>query len=179
VYHVNTLNAEAVRLLFLVLEGPHQIPGEHAQEIREWEQQRYLFGWVRWLWFAVRFQHIHRYENYAQVAATALWVLRSWRRPGPHTSPAEEWLPATEAVKRAGKSGYEITLPWFSRSAAKFGVRTRPRQLQGTHKLEVEWKSFTAYLVDHRKPKDGEEHGQDELEQRVKDAQEQKRLRLD
>jgi hypothetical protein len=80
--HVEALTAQADRLLMTALEGPHRIPADWVQYIREGHQQGYgYYGWVRWLWFAVPVQHVHRFENYAQVAATALRVLRDWCQP--------------------------------------------------------------------------------------------------
>jgi hypothetical protein len=75
---VRALTNKATRLLFSVLDGPHQIPADVAQGIRDWEQQHYGFGWIRWLRFAIPPQHHHRYENYPQVAVTALRELRDW-----------------------------------------------------------------------------------------------------
>lgn len=74
--HVTTLTMQARKLLFAVLEEHHQIPPDVVADIREWERQTYGLGWVRWLWFVTRPQHVHRYENYPQVAATALRALR-------------------------------------------------------------------------------------------------------
>jgi len=78
---VNTLIGKAENLLFAVLEGRHVIPDDIVQDIREWEKQCHGFGWVRWLWFTTRVQHVHRYENYAQGAADAMLALGAVYRP--------------------------------------------------------------------------------------------------
>jgi hypothetical protein len=93
--HVEALTGQAGRLLSRVLEGQHAIPADIAHEIREWERKSpgYGWGWVRWLWFAVPIQHVHRFENYPQVAATALLALRDYARPAP---PQQRTLNETE-----------------------------------------------------------------------------------
>src|SRR4051812_2912179 len=45
-YRVNTMTDEAHRLLFSVLEGSHQIPPDVEQDIREWDQQNFRYGWI-------------------------------------------------------------------------------------------------------------------------------------
>jgi hypothetical protein len=59
----------------------------------------------------------------------------------------EEWLSATDAVERAEKAGYPITLKWLTKDAPKYGVKTRPRQLPGRHRVEVEWNSLAGCLL--------------------------------
>src|SRR5262249_21930700 len=54
----------------------------------------------------------------------------------PATDVGEEWMPASGAVGVANEKGYDITLGWISKR--KDRLRTRPRQLPGNHKLEVE-----------------------------------------
>jgi hypothetical protein len=95
----------------------------------------------------------------------------------------EEWVPATVAVERAEKAGRSITLPWLSKSAAKCGVRTRPRKLKGRHQLEVEWNSLAGYLLsrDSRNQPAGEETSgelsEEEIERRIAKANKAKRDR--
>jgi hypothetical protein len=91
----------------------------------------------------------------------------------------EEWLPASAAVNRAERAGYQVGLSWLSRFAEKRGVKTRPRQLTGNHKLEVEWNSLAGYLTrkkadetDHEEPPSDEK---DRIEERMKKAKEKKR----
>jgi hypothetical protein len=43
--YVNTLTHEAHKLLFAVLDEQNQIPPDVADDIREWNKQRYGFGW--------------------------------------------------------------------------------------------------------------------------------------
>jgi hypothetical protein len=76
--HVYVLTDKAGRLLFRVLERPHQIPADIEDEIWAFEERSIGYGRVRWLWFAVPLQDINRYENYPQVAATALFQLREY-----------------------------------------------------------------------------------------------------
>jgi hypothetical protein len=94
--YVNTLTHEAHELLFAVLAGPNRIPPDVADDIRGWEQQRYGFGWVRWLWFATRVQHVHRLENYAQVAADALHQLGKWHSPEQQLESESKGRPNTD-----------------------------------------------------------------------------------
>jgi hypothetical protein len=91
----------------------------------------------------------------------------------PGTLPAEEeWLPASKAVEGAEQSGHRITLKWLTQDARKHGVRTRPRQLPGSHKREVEWASLAAYLLKQPRP---ENDADEETADRLRKAQEQKR----
>lgn len=76
--HLWALTANAKDLLFAALNSAHRIPADIAREIAVREKEQYDFGWIRWLHFAVRMQHINRYENYAQVAATALFELKQY-----------------------------------------------------------------------------------------------------
>jgi hypothetical protein len=90
---------------------------------------------------------------------------------------AEEWLPAAEAASRAEEKGYTITLSWLTRDAKKHGVRTRARQLSGRHKVEIEWRSLAAYLLDHKPQKDSAEQPADEdpsTQERIRRASESK-----
>jgi hypothetical protein len=106
--HVNSLNIQAHKLLLALLDGPHQIPADVEQGIREWDRQRYGFGWVRWLWFAVPLQHVHRYENYAQVAATALRELRDYCLAGPQGAPSSDGTIKDSRIWLKGKL-YRLT----------------------------------------------------------------------
>jgi hypothetical protein len=76
VEHLQVLHDQAHKLLMSVLDSSHRIPVEIVQDIREWDQVRYGHGWIRWLQCSTILQHVHWYENYPQVAATALQVLR-------------------------------------------------------------------------------------------------------
>jgi hypothetical protein len=53
----------------------------------------------------------------------------------------EEWLPASEAVRRPQVAGMPVTMSWISRSAEKQGVKIRPKQLAGKHTREIECNS--------------------------------------
>ena len=66
---------------------------------------------------------------------------------GSNAAAGEEWLPANKAVERAEHRGHAITLKWVTQDAGKHGVRTRPRQLPGRHRVEVEWNSLAGYLL--------------------------------
>jgi hypothetical protein len=76
VEYVGGLTDRAVRLLKVVLEHDSQIPADIQQEIRASNEKSYGYGWVRWLWYAVGFQNVRRFEHYAQVAAAALSELK-------------------------------------------------------------------------------------------------------
>jgi hypothetical protein len=79
--HVNVLTRNAYQLLFRVLERQTQIPADIAEEIREWEEKSYGYGWIRWLWYATPIRDIRWCRNYAQAAATALLSLRDAAAP--------------------------------------------------------------------------------------------------
>jgi hypothetical protein len=88
------------------------------------------------------------------------------------------WIPASRAVERANTMGFPITLKWLTRDASKHAVRTRPRQLPGKHKVEVEWGSLDRHLRRRGKPnRSSEEDGcsQEEAAQRIQEAKEHKR----
>jgi hypothetical protein len=70
--------------------------------------------------------------------------------PDPPQPIAEEWLPNSEAVKRAERAGFEITLSWLSRPPQKSGIKRREAQLPGDHRGEVEWNSLAGYLMKTR-----------------------------
>lgn len=81
--HVNVLTDSASRLLGCVLEELGHFPPGLGQDTQELLRQGYASaGWVRWIEYAVPPQRLPggscpgRYENYAQVAATALLVLK-------------------------------------------------------------------------------------------------------
>jgi hypothetical protein len=94
----------------------------------------------------------------------------AWQKASTGT---EEWVPATVAVDRAETAGRPITLTWLTRDAKKHGVKIRPRQLQGRHKVEVEWHSLAGYLL--RRPKREGKSDEQEISRRLRDAQEKKR----
>ena len=75
---------------------------------------------------------------------------------------AEEWLPASEAVKRAQKAGLNVTLSLLSRSAKKWGVKMRPRTLPGNHKREVEFQSLVVCLARRASGKQPGDEGDEE-----------------
>jgi hypothetical protein len=120
-------------------------------------------------------------SNYAQVSATAaLWLERYITEEEPSQAVAK-WMPATEAVELAEESGYSIPLAWVSRDAKKHGVLVRPKQLQGNHKLEVEWNFLAVYLLEHGKrihpaAREGEPNKtqQQEINERIKNEREKK-----
>ncbi len=88
--HVNQLTFDAGRLLKRVLECESRIPADVQEEIREAEQRSpFAGGWLCWLQYAaVHRGPMDRYENYPQVAATALWELMNHCRAAPATDPA-------------------------------------------------------------------------------------------
>jgi hypothetical protein len=113
-------------------------------------------------------------------AARALFLSRSATQKQPtgaeSTAEGEEWLPAKEAVERAQQAGFQVRLSWLSRSAAKRGVKTRPRQLSGKHQLEVEWKSLAGYLVRKKAERVGVEEPCDgDIGPRIEEASAKKR----
>ena len=71
--YVWQLTDRAERLLKRVLEFDSRIPSDIQQEIRDWEQWKMHYGWVRWLRYATVIRDRCRFENYLQKAATALW----------------------------------------------------------------------------------------------------------
>jgi hypothetical protein len=115
--------------LFSVLDGPHQIPADVAQEIRDWEQQHYGFGWIRWLWFAVPLQHHHRYENYPQVAVTALRELRDWCRPDGQQKVSSVTVEQAPALAAATPPAVEAIAPALC--AGVPGSKPHPDGLEG------------------------------------------------
>jgi hypothetical protein len=74
--HVNELTFQAEQLLLAFLQYDSKLSAELKKEILE---QPIVGGyrWVRWLRYAVPFQHVFRYKNYPQVAATALAHLQN------------------------------------------------------------------------------------------------------
>ena len=86
--HVQQLTVRAECVLRGVLEHDSHIPPDIQQQIREWEQQKMGYGWVRWLLFATITRSVSRIENYPQKAATALWELReACRQPAIEAPP--------------------------------------------------------------------------------------------
>jgi hypothetical protein len=87
------------------------------------------------------------------------------------------WLPASKAVKMAERRGYKITLTWLTRDAATHGVQLRRHKLPGRHKVEVEWKSLAAYLLNSKQRDIGAKQEEDEAEikERIRAASEKKR----
>jgi len=77
VEHLHVLTDQAHKALLSMLAGQHGIPADVVQDIRDFDQRCPGNGWIRWLWFSTIPQQPHRYENYPQVAATALRVLRA------------------------------------------------------------------------------------------------------
>jgi hypothetical protein len=87
------------------------------------------------------------------------------------------WMPARQAVERAEKAGFTVSLPWISKHAGKNGVETRPRQLPGNHRLEVEWNSLAGYLLNKMAEGDDDPEPTDSERARIekeKKAEEQK-----
>lgn len=74
--HVQQLTYEAERLLFSCLQVGSSVPGDTRQQVAEWEQRCHGYGWIRWLMYATPSRDTRRIENYPQVAATALRVLK-------------------------------------------------------------------------------------------------------
>jgi hypothetical protein len=64
---------------------------------------------------------------------------------GQEAETKEEWRPASEAAAVANKQGFSITLDWISKR--KDRIRSRPRELPGRHKTEVEMGSFAKVLL--------------------------------
>jgi hypothetical protein len=97
---------------------------------------------------------------------------------------ADEWMPASKAVERAQRAGLPAELSGLIRSPEKHGVKTRPRQLPGNHRLEVEFNSYAGYLArkkagraDAEKDEDGDPpvRERESIEERKKEAREKKR----
>lgn len=85
VHHVEALTWSARDLLFQVLDTDNQIRPETQEMIREWDKFCPGNGWICWLRHATTITGpAFRVENYPQLAATALWELRSRARaPAP------------------------------------------------------------------------------------------------
>jgi hypothetical protein len=80
--HVDQLTFRAIELLKRVLKNDLQVPRERLEIIRDAESQMPVgYGWVHWMWYATRIQHVCRFEHYPQVAATALFELANHVRP--------------------------------------------------------------------------------------------------
>jgi hypothetical protein len=92
---------------------------------------------------------------------------------GANAAAAEEWLPATEAVDWAEEAGHPITLKWVTKDASKCGVRTRPSQLPGRHKVEVEWNSLAGCLL--RRALSEKEPDETTMSASLREEQERKR----
>jgi hypothetical protein len=116
----------------------------------------------------------------------AIRYLRAWQEIGTTALKppplSQEWVPASEAVKRAERSGHTITPAWLSRlpKSAQDLVQTRPRELPGKHKREVEWNSLAGYLLRRdAKPQGPEEdEGEDdpkEIARRIEHERKKKR----
>jgi hypothetical protein len=111
-------------------------------------------------------------ERYVEARQSVAKAPESYRLSTP---PAEEWLPASEAVKRAQKAGLNVTLPSLIRYAKKWGVKIRPRTLPGNHRREVEFQSLVVYLVrqasgERLSGEDDEELSEGEFEGRIEKA---------
>ncbi|MFL5246172.1 MAG: hypothetical protein ACJ8FY_29230 [Gemmataceae bacterium] len=87
----------------------------------------------------------------------------------------EEWLPATEAVECAEKSGHPVGLKWLTQDAHKHGVRIRPRQQPGRHRKEVEWTSLILFLTKHAQRKMELDDGVSDRLQKARAAKQQGR----
>jgi hypothetical protein len=87
----------------------------------------------------------------------------------------EEWVPASEAVERAEKSGHPVGLKWLTQDAHKHGVRIRPRQQPGRHRKEVEWTSLILFLTKHAQGKMELDAGVSDRLQEVRAAKQQGR----
>jgi hypothetical protein len=114
---VRASSERAGRLLLEVLDGKHQISADLEGDIREWGRRGCWYAWARWLWHTgSRTRQVrcgdrdwdfwegqglppiraHRYENYAQVAATALLELESVMTLPPPAVTEEPQIPANE-----------------------------------------------------------------------------------
>jgi hypothetical protein len=76
VHHANALTFRAHRLLLRAIKEGADILPEARQGIQTWEQQRLGDGWIYWLWWAACPSDRYRFDNYPQVAATALGALK-------------------------------------------------------------------------------------------------------
>jgi hypothetical protein len=94
-----------------------------AQEIRELSSQRPDLAWLRWLQYAVPYRHAHRYDNYGQVAATALMVLKECCPP----SPAPPGVGRSSQGQRIRWNKADRTL-WIDGEAARTYGRHAPKQ---------------------------------------------------
>jgi hypothetical protein len=98
----------------------------------------------------------------------------------------EEWLPVSKAIERAEQAGLPITPSSLSRVPRETGVKTRPRQLEGNHRREVEWNSLVGYLARKRAAKaaagadDDEPSGseREQIEEAKKKARDRKKRDL-
>jgi hypothetical protein len=93
------------------------------------------------------------WPNAVSILSAIRWeaqqaALRRERTPPGHPS-KEDWLSATKAIAFAKTKGFAITLGWIVKRKGK--IRTRPRQLLGKHKLEVEKNSLLVALANEAK----------------------------
>jgi hypothetical protein len=110
--HAFVLTHKACQLLNTVLQGPHRIPADIVEQIQEWEKHEYGYGWYRWVMFAATHQYADRYENYAQVAAGALYSLRDWScSPPVEATLPPAVVPATPPVSQPQAIPAPLSMP--------------------------------------------------------------------
>jgi hypothetical protein len=103
-------------------------------------------------------------------------LLADWLAASAEPDAVEEWLPASAAVERAEQRGHAITLKWLTHDAAKHGVKIRPRELPGRHKVEVEWNSLAGHLL--RPARSEEQSDEEAVSSRLREQAERKRREL-
>jgi hypothetical protein len=142
---------------------PESFIGVVLEPMKHDEVRAFVAAHFRELWDKVLPERLKK--AYAEVQARL--------DAGTNVAAAEEWLPATEAVDRVEKGGGSITLKWLTQDAAKHGVRTRPSQLPGRHKVEVEWNSLAGYLL--RRASSEKEPDETTVGDRLREEEERKR----
>jgi hypothetical protein len=92
-----------------------------------------------------RLRALHGFSEEAAYRVPLDEVLRLLRGGDPTAQAREDWQPYSVAVARAARKGYLISLSFLSKKQDR--LRTRPKQLPGKHRREVEMNSLWAFLV--------------------------------
>jgi hypothetical protein len=136
---VNDLTRHAQQLLMQVLGIPNSIPIDIQTEIREWEDLRSEYGWIRWLWYATPMHYVGRIMNYPQVAANALRVLKDHVcvSDDGQEKPRLTWQETAKRLERLRSQGEPFTSQ--GRLAEQFGCSsgTINKAVQKTPSLQA------------------------------------------
>ena len=74
-----------------------------------------------------------------------------------------EWIPSSAAVERLPKKGHsEVSLPNIKKWSDRGYILTRARQLDGRHRIEVEWLGLLKYVIEKANKRRADKPGEDE-----------------